>query len=107
MLNSNGKARAADGLCERARNSGVEHSLQIRDGNTTHATGARWKGIHTTLSGMTREVKKEGQEKRMNGQEAEREKLGGEGRSARGDTILEECAHEKNVGTAEKKTAGD
>lgn len=62
---------------------------------------------HTYHIVRDNEGSEEGQEKRMNGQEAEREKLGGEGRSARGDTIMEECAHEKNVGTAEKKTAGD
>ncbi|KAH7941538.1 hypothetical protein HPB49_014785 [Dermacentor silvarum] len=43
MLNSNGGAGAADGLRERALDSGVEQRLQIREWNTICAAGARRK----------------------------------------------------------------
>lgn len=40
MLNSNGRVGAADGLRERAFDSGVERRLQICDWNTIRAAGA-------------------------------------------------------------------
>ncbi|KAH7979208.1 hypothetical protein HPB49_008637 [Dermacentor silvarum] len=57
MLNSNGGAGAANGLHERALDSGAEQRLQIREWNTTCAAGSRRKQkFYLSGAGVTQDT---------------------------------------------------